>query len=76
MVSVLIKRRGTPGLSYPPTYSGRRPWYHRFRASLNQCETCDDIEVLLRGKLVRWRGKAGKQVADEYASDDDENHRA
>jgi len=37
----------------------RRPWYPHFRAALNHSQTIDEIENLLRGKVLRWRGKAG-----------------
>jgi len=34
---------------------GRRPWFNKFRAALNRCQTLDDIERLL-SKVQRWRG--------------------
>jgi len=40
----------------------RRPWYSHFRAALNLCESVDEVEALLKGKVVRWRGKAGATV--------------
>ncbi|KAF9233416.1 FMN-linked oxidoreductase [Melanogaster broomeanus] len=40
----------------------RRPWYSKFRLALNNCESVDDIETLLRGKVSRWRGRAGNLV--------------
>ncbi|KAF9225882.1 FMN-linked oxidoreductase [Gyrodon lividus] len=40
----------------------RRPWYSKFRLALNNCKNLDDIEILLRGKVSRWRGKAGNLV--------------
>src|ERR1700729_235481 len=43
-------------------HSARRPWYPHFRAALNHSQTIDEIENLLRGKVVRWRGKAGMQT--------------
>ncbi|KZP29312.1 FMN-linked oxidoreductase [Athelia psychrophila] len=57
----------------------RRPWYPHFRAALNVCHTVNDVEALLRGKVVRWRGKggatplrsmAGKGMLGSQAEDD------
>ncbi|KIJ11169.1 hypothetical protein PAXINDRAFT_171866 [Paxillus involutus ATCC 200175] len=46
----------------------RRPWYSKFRLALSNCESLDDIEALLLGKVTRWRGKAGKLVDGELES--------
>ncbi|EMD35626.1 hypothetical protein CERSUDRAFT_85566 [Gelatoporia subvermispora B] len=35
---------------------GRKPWFNKFRASLNQSKTVDGIDKLLRSKVQRWRG--------------------
>ncbi|KAI9567443.1 FMN-linked oxidoreductase [Boletus coccyginus] len=40
----------------------RRPWYSKFRLALNACQSVDDIEVLLRRQVSRWRGKVGRLV--------------
>jgi len=44
------------------THSARRPWYSKFRLALNACQSVDDIEVLLRRQVSRWRGKVGRLV--------------
>lgn len=54
--------------------SGRRPWYNKFRATLGQCETIDDIERFLRVKVQRWRGlpPLTEEDDDDDAADEDE----
>lgn len=42
--------------------SARRPWYSKFRLALNECQSVDDIEVLLCRRVRRWRGKASQPV--------------
>jgi len=55
--------------------SARKPWYPHFRAALNHSETIEEIEKLLRGKVVKWRGKAGAAVRGENdATDDDRDY--
>ncbi|KAF8549135.1 FMN-linked oxidoreductase [Imleria badia] len=39
-----------------------RPWYSKFRLALNECQSVDDIEVLLCRRVSRWRGKASQLV--------------
>ena len=50
-------------------YSARRPWYPKFRAALNHCETLEEIATLLQRKVIRWRGGAGARA---YYEDDDD----
>ena len=38
--------------------SKRCTWSRKFRKALNSCRTLDDIDVLLRYKMSRWRGKS------------------
>lgn len=45
--------------------SARRPWYSKFRLALNECQSIDDIKVLLCRKVSRWRGKASSLVPGE-----------
>jgi len=49
----------------------RRPWYPKFRAALNHCETLEEIETLLRRKVAKWRGGAG---AARGGYDDEDNN--
>jgi tRNA-dihydrouridine synthase 1 len=44
--------------------SARRPWYKHFRAALNRTHTIEEIETLLKVKVVRWRGKAGAVISN------------
>lgn len=53
-----------------PSDSARRPWYSHFRVALNQCQTLDEIETLLRGKVVRWRGKASVKYVGGWEKED------
>lgn len=54
--------------------SARRPWYNKFRATLNHCQEIAEIETLLRGKVTRWRGRAGEVLKEGDDSDtEDEN---
>ena len=53
-----------------PLLSARRSWYRHFRASLNRSQTVEEIECLLRGKVTRWRGKAGARVCCEDSDTD------
>lgn len=39
------------------SYSGRRPWFHKFRAGLAVTTTIQEMETFLRIKVERWRGK-------------------
>ncbi|KAF7316264.1 FMN-linked oxidoreductase [Mycena indigotica] len=34
----------------------RRPWYTKFRTTLANCRSLEEIEVLLQNKVQRWRG--------------------
>lgn len=67
-------------LTLVQTFSSRRPWYNKFRACLNNCETIEELETLLRTKLTRWRGKAAgvegvKSVRSKLDSDDEGSER-
>jgi tRNA-dihydrouridine synthase 1 len=59
-------------------FSARRPWYPHFRAALNHSKTIDEIDALLRGRVVKWRGKAGvvARDEDERADDDRDNEKS
>ncbi|KIJ61601.1 hypothetical protein HYDPIDRAFT_176966 [Hydnomerulius pinastri MD-312] len=46
----------------------RRPWYSKFRLALNECDSVDEIEALLRGKAGKAPG-----VAEEPESRDPED---
>ncbi|KAJ3550403.1 hypothetical protein NMY22_g512 [Coprinellus aureogranulatus] len=45
----------------------RKPWYQKFRTSLTNTTTIEDIEDLVRYKLARWLGQApkGAELGDE-----------
>lgn len=43
--------------------SNRHPWFSKFRTELGQCASLDEIEVLLRVKVRRWRGLIDLSVA-------------
>jgi len=52
----------------------RRPWYSKFRLALNECQSVDDVEVLLCRKVRCWRGKAAVVLGTpSRGQDDDEN---
>lgn len=53
--------------------SNRDPWFSEFRTELGQCASLDEIEVLLRVKVRRWRGLIDLSVAQgrEGAIDED-----
>lgn len=40
---------------YELYFSGRRPWFSKFRNALSDCRTVADIDRLLRYKVQRWR---------------------
>lgn len=46
-------------------HSSRRPWYPKFRIAINDCHSVDEIEILLCGRVNRWRGKAAKAFSGE-----------
>ncbi|KII84622.1 hypothetical protein PLICRDRAFT_57589 [Plicaturopsis crispa FD-325 SS-3] len=50
------------------TQCARRPWFPKFRSTLKDCHTIDDIEALLRTKVQRWRGKQPLARDDAEAS--------
>lgn len=59
--------------------SARRPWYSKFRLGLNECQSIDDIEVLLCRKVSRWRGKASSfalGVSRSYESEENINEKS
>ncbi|KAG6812188.1 hypothetical protein H0H92_003993 [Tricholoma furcatifolium] len=51
----------------------RRPWFQKFRSALNSTNSLEDLDVLLRFKVERWRGRPihGWDVDD----DDDDDHK-
>ncbi|KAI0333200.1 FMN-linked oxidoreductase [Cubamyces sp. BRFM 1775] len=51
---------------------GRRPWFNKFRSTLGQCDSINEIERLLRVKVQRWRGLQPLSAEE----DDDENEDA
>ncbi|KAF9078770.1 FMN-linked oxidoreductase [Rhodocollybia butyracea] len=42
----------------------RRPWFKKFRSALNACSDLEDIELLLRVKVQRWRGQTIKSGSE------------
>lgn len=44
-------------------YSERRPWFSKFRTKLGQCTSLEEIELLLRVDVRRWRGLTDLSVA-------------
>ncbi|KAF8069163.1 FMN-linked oxidoreductase [Lyophyllum atratum] len=36
---------------------GRRPWFQKFRAALGRANSTEDLELLLRTRVERWRGR-------------------
>ena len=53
-----------------PTDSGRRPWYAKFRNALTACKSLDEIELLLKRKVERWRGQTPRTASgNEYGTD-------
>jgi tRNA-dihydrouridine synthase 1 len=53
-------------------YSERRPWFSQFRTKLGQCASLDEIEVLLRVNVRRWRGPADPFVVQSRVGAIDE----
>ncbi|KAG5350155.1 hypothetical protein C0989_012479, partial [Termitomyces sp. Mn162] len=38
-------------------YSKRRPWFQKFRSALGTTKSMEEMDILLRIKVQRWRGK-------------------
>jgi hypothetical protein len=53
-------------------YSERRTWLSKFRTKLGQCVSLDEIEVLLRVNVRRWRGLTDLSVAQSRVEAIDE----
>ncbi|PPR06833.1 hypothetical protein CVT26_003859 [Gymnopilus dilepis] len=50
-------------------FSGRRPWFPKFRAALGATLSLDEIEVLMNRKVERWRGRPPRPSHQEVTDD-------
>ncbi|CCM00232.1 uncharacterized protein FIBRA_02260 [Fibroporia radiculosa] len=50
---------------------GRRPWFNKFRAALNQSRTIDDLEHLLKRRVQKWRGLPPYTTGAAHAAESD-----
>jgi len=49
---------------------GRRPWFQKFRAALNRTSSIQDVEMLLRTHVERWRGRPPRGVDIDTMNED------
>jgi len=64
----------------PFLLSERRPWFKKFRTALAATSSLDAIEILLRVKVQRWRGRSlrvphlenDKEIQHENGDEDDD----